>query len=189
MFLIVGLGNPTKKYADNRHNVGFKAVLEIQGRFNFSDFSNKYHGLYTSGTIDGHKVHLLMPQTYMNKSGHSVAECVNFFKIKPENIIVIHDELDFLEAKVKMKIGGSEGGHNGLKSITQCIGSKNYQRIRIGIDHPGDKNQVSDYVLKDIPKQSQEKFEDIYYYLSKVIPILLSEGQAKASNDLSLLLK
>ena len=189
MFLLVGLGNPGSKYADNRHNIGFKAILEIQDRFNFSAFTNKYQGLYTSGKIGEHKVHMLMPQTYMNKSGHSVAEVARFFRIKPENIIVFHDELDIDPLKVKMKIGGGEGGHNGLKSISSCIGNKNYQRIRLGIGHPGDKTQVANYVLKDFPKAEAEKYEDILYYISRTMPTLLDEGISKASNELALLLK
>lgn len=189
MFLIVGLGNPGLKYTNNRHNVGFKAVLEIQNRFNFSEFQNKYNGLYSSGNVEGEKVHLLMPQTYMNKSGHSVAEIVNFFKIKSDNIIVIHDDLDLAPLKVKMKQGGSEGGHNGLRSISSCLGTKNYQRIRIGIGHPEKKDDVANYVLKDFPKDQKEKLEDICYYVSKTLPVLLKEGQAKATNDLALLLK
>ena len=189
MFLLVGLGNPGSKYADNRHNIGFKAILEIKDRFNFSDFTNKYQGLYTSGIINGHKVHMLMPQTYMNKSGHSVAELARFFRIKPENIIVFHDELDIDPLKVKMKIGGGEGGHNGLKSISSCIGSKNYQRIRLGVGHPGDKNKVADYVLKDFSKDQAQQFEDILYYVARTVPTLLDEGISKASNELALLLK
>lgn len=189
MFLIVGLGNPGAKYENNRHNVGFKAVLEIKDCFNFPDFKDKFQGLYSSGTIEGKKIHLLMPQQYMNKSGHSVAECARFYRVKPENIIVIHDELDLEETKIKIKIGGSEGGHNGLRSITSCIGTKDYQRIRIGIGHPGSKDAVAGYVLKDIPKIQTEKFENVYYYLSKVIPTLLKEGRAKASNELALMLK
>ena len=189
MFLLVGLGNPGNKYTNNRHNIGFKATLEIQDRFNFSPFTKKYQGLYTSGTIDGNKVHILMPQTYMNKSGHSVAELARFFRIKPENIIVFHDELDIEPLKVKKKIGGSEGGHNGLKSITECIGTRNYQRIRLGVGHPGHKDQVSDYVLKDFPKAEATNFEDVLYCLARVMPTLLNEGQAKASNELALLLK
>jgi peptidyl-tRNA hydrolase, PTH1 family len=186
MFLLVGLGNPGAKYKDNRHNIGFKAVLEIQSRFNFSEFTNKYQGLYSTGTIAGHKVHLLMPQTYMNKSGHSVAELARFFRIEPKNIIVFHDELDIDPLKVKMKIGGGEGGHNGLKSITSCIGSKDYCRIRLGIGHPGDKNLVANYVLKDFPKDQASEYEHILYSVSKIMPTLLNEGIGKASNELAL---
>ena len=186
MFLLVGLGNPGDKYKNNRHNIGFKAVLDIQDRFSFSEFTSKYNGLYSSGTINGQKVHLLMPQTYMNKSGHSVAQLANFFKIKPENIIVLHDELDIPPLDVKFKLGGGEGGHNGLKSITACIGSKDYIRVRLGVGHPGNKNDVSNYVLADFSKLEQEQYEDILKQVSDIVPVILKEGISKASNNYAL---
>lgn len=185
MFLIVGLGNPGSKYENNRHNIGFLAVQEILRRYSFSDFREKFKGLYTAGDIAGHKVHLLLPQTYMNLSGESVQAAAQFFKIKPEHIIVLHDELDLPPLKVKIKKGGGNGGHNGLKSIQQQLGTPDFKRIRIGIGHPGSKELVSPYVLADFSKAEKPDFERLNEDLADVIPWLLKEGEAKASSELA----
>lgn len=146
-WLIVGLGNPGAEYEGNRHNIGFM-VLDVLA----SDWRKKYQGLIAETDIDGHRVLLLKPQTYMNKSGQSVAAAANFYKIPPERILVLHDELDLPLGKMKVKQGGGAAGHNGLKSIDADLGSQIYHRARIGIGHPGDKNRVSGYVLSDFSK-------------------------------------
>ena len=146
MFLLVGLGNPGHEYENTRHNIGFMAVDEIVRRHNFTRFQSKYNGLVSSGTIGGEKVYVIKPETFMNKSGVSVAQIVNFYKIPVQNVIVLYDELDLPTGKIRVKSGGGTGGHNGLKSLDSHI-KKDYVRIRIGIDHPGDKAKVSGYVL------------------------------------------
>ena len=185
MYLLVGLGNPGQKYIKNRHNIGFITVGEIAHRFNFSDFKEKFKGLYTQGTIAGEKVVLLMPMTYMNLSGESVQAACQFFKIDPDKVIVFHDELDLEPLRVKIKVGGGNGGHNGLKSIQQQLGTANFKRVRIGIGHPGDKNKVSGYVLSDFAKAEVEDFADLAYFLASETDSIISGNEAKVVSDIA----
>jgi PTH1 family peptidyl-tRNA hydrolase len=136
MRLIVGLGNPGDKYRSNRHNIGFMAADAIAGRHAFGPWRQKFRGLVAEGTIDGEKVLLLKPQTFMNNSGDSVGAAVNFHKLDPADVIVIYDELDLVPGKARVKVGGGNGGHNGLRSIDPQIGT-GYKRVRLGIGHPG----------------------------------------------------
>ena len=135
MFLIVGLGNPGAEYAKTRHNVGFMVADAIHGKYGFAPYKAKFDGLISEGKIDGEKVYLLKPQTYMKLSGYSVVKAAAFYKILPQNIVVIHDDMDLKITQIKAKLGGGAGGHNGLKSIDAAIGP-NYNRVRLGIGHP-----------------------------------------------------
>ncbi len=155
MFLVVGLGNPGEKYARNRHNIGFMAADEIVRRHSFSSYRVKFQGDLAEGKIGTDKVLVLKPQTFMNESGRSVKELVTFCKIAAEDILVLHDELDLAPGKLRVKRGGGHAGHNGLRSLHAHIGD-NYARVRLGVGHPGDKNQVSGYVLKDFAKADQD---------------------------------
>ena len=158
MFLFVGLGNPGSKYQCNRHNIGFMAMDACVRRHNFSDWSKKFQGELATGTLDGEKVILLKPQTFMNLSGQSVQAAAAFYKIPPENIIVFYDELDLLPGKIRVKKGGGSGGHNGIKSIDAHLG-QDYWRVRMGIGHPGNKDMVSHYVLGDFAKADAKWLE------------------------------
>lgn len=189
MFLIVGLGNPGAKYENNRHNIGFKAVDEIAHRFSFSSWSEKFSGFVCKGEIEGEKVVLLKPLTYMNNSGNAVSLALNFFKIKPENMIVIHDELDLPPLKVRYKLGGGNGGHNGLKSIQQKIGTPNFNRLRLGVGHPGSKEKVSPYVLSDFAKSEKGGFEELCYEVSQNVNMLLTGKSEKFVSDLARLVQ
>jgi len=155
MYLLVGLGNPGSDYAGNRHNIGFMAVDDIHRHYSFQSFRSKFQGEVADGTIDGEKGLLLKPTTYMNESGRSVAEAARFYKIEPENVIVLHDELDLAPGKIRVKKGGGLAGHNGLKSIAAHIGP-DFHRVRIGIGHPGEKGRVTGHVLKDFSKSDQD---------------------------------
>lgn len=186
MYLIVGLGNPGSKYASNRHNIGFMAVDELIHRFSFSTAKDKFSGLISTGEINGHKVAALMPLTFMNDSGKSVQAAAAFYKIPPENIIVIHDELDLEPLKVRVKTGGGEAGHNGLKSITRMLGTPNYQRIRIGIGHPGDKDKVHGYVLSDFSKKELPLFDELCVRLADEMHLIIEGESAKALTNLAL---
>jgi PTH1 family peptidyl-tRNA hydrolase len=161
MFLLVGLGNPGKEYEKTRHNLGFMVVDAIADQYNFSSPKVKFHGIVSEGTIDGEKVILFKPTTYMNRSGSPVSELIKFYKIHLNHIIVFHDEINLKLAKIRVKIGGGAGGHNGLKDLDSHIG-KDYKRVRVGVDHPGDKDMVADYVLHNFSKDEQE-------YIDKVI--------------------
>ena len=154
MLLFVCLGNPGKSYAGNRHNIGFMAVDEIARAHNFPPFRAKFQGLASEGVIGSERVILLKPTTYMNESGRSVGEATKFYKIALKDIIVFHDELDLAAGKLRVKIGGGNAGHNGLRSITAHLGN-DYKRVRLGIGHPGDKALVHNHVLSDFAKSEQ----------------------------------
>jgi len=152
MLLLVGLGNPGPRHAKNRHNIGFMAVDEIVRRHGFGPWRTRFSGRIAEGRIDGGKVLALEPETYMNESGRAVGEAVRFYKLEPESqVIVIYDEIDLKQGKVKIKLGGGAGGHNGIRSIDNHIG-RDYRRVRLGIGHPGDKDLVHGHVLQDFAK-------------------------------------
>jgi len=185
MWLIVGLGNPGEKYEDNRHNIGFMAVDEIFHRHNFTDEGKKFKAQVASGFINAEKVLLLKPQTFMNLSGEAVLAATTFYKIPPENIIVIHDDLDLEPSKLRIKQGGGAGGHNGLKSIDSHLG-KDYWRVRIGIGHPGDKNLVSNYVLNDFSKADREWGAPLLKSISDNIGFMIKGEKDKFATNVAL---
>jgi PTH1 family peptidyl-tRNA hydrolase len=149
--LLVGLGNPGTRYAGNRHNIGFMAVQAIARRHGLDPWRRRFQGVACEGLIGSQRVLLLLPGTYMNESGRAVAEAANFFKLPIENIVVFHDELDLPSGKLRVKVGGGNAGHNGLRSISAHVGNE-YRRVRIGIGHPGTKELVLPYVLNDFAK-------------------------------------
>lgn len=155
MKLLVGLGNPGTKYARNRHNVGFMAVERIAEAHAFGPWKKKFQGYAADGEIAGEKVLLLKPDTYMNESGRAVGEAARFLKIAPADVVALHDELDLAPGKLKVKLGGGNAGHNGLRSITAHIGN-DYWRVRIGIGHPGAKELVHAWVLNDFAKSDAD---------------------------------
>ncbi|MCH9012170.1 MAG: aminoacyl-tRNA hydrolase [Proteobacteria bacterium] len=152
MLLLVGLGNPGPRHANNRHNIGFMAVDEIVRRHGFGPWRVRFQGRLAEGRIGAEKLFALEPDTYMNESGRAVGEAVRFYKLDPATqVIVIYDEIDLKPGKVKVKLGGGAGGHNGIRSIDRHIG-RDYRRVRLGIGHPGDKDLVHGYVLRDFAK-------------------------------------
>jgi len=151
MLLFVGLGNPGPKHAGNRHNVGFMAVQAIARRHGLSPWRRRFQGVAVEGPIAGERTLLLLPGTYMNESGRAVIEAAQFYKLAPADIVVFHDEVDLPPAKVRVKIGGSDAGHNGLRSITAHLGN-DYKRVRIGIGKPEIKEMVPMHVLGDFAK-------------------------------------
>ncbi len=151
MKLLVGLGNPGEKYARNRHNVGFMAVDRIADRHRFGPWKKKFQGAAADGEIDGEKVLLLKPQTYMNESGRAVGEAARFLKVAIGDIVVLYDEIDLAPGKLKAKLGGGNAGHNGLRSISAHL-ENDYVRVRIGVGHPGQKDLVANWVLNDFAK-------------------------------------
>ncbi|NVJ69324.1 MAG: aminoacyl-tRNA hydrolase [Alphaproteobacteria bacterium] len=160
MLLFVGLGNPGDKYRNHRHNVGFMAVDEIVRRHNFLPEKKRWQALTHEGQLDGKKVIVVKPQTFMNLSGQAVGEAMRFFKLTPADVVVFYDELDLAFGKVKVKVGGGAAGHNGIRSITQHIGP-DFTRVRIGIGHPGDKSRVHSHVLGDFAKAEQAELDKI----------------------------
>lgn len=160
--LIVGLGNPGQEYDRTRHNAGADFVFELARQYGATLVpDNKAFGLTARVSIGAREVRLLVPTTYMNRSGQSVGALCNFFKIEPEAILVAHDELDLAPGVARLKVGGGHGGHNGLRDIIAALANnKNFQRLRIGIGHPGNASQVSGYVLKRAPQAEQQLIDD-----------------------------
>ena len=178
MLLLVGLGNPGPKYEQNRHNIGFMAVDEIVRRHSFASFKAKFQGLIADGTLEGDKGLALKPTTFMNESGRSVGEAMRFYKLSPNDVVVLHDELDLAFGKVRARAGGGLAGHNGLRSIAQYIGP-DFRRVRIGIGHPGDKRRVHGHVLSDFSKSEIDMAMKLVDGIADAAP-LLSKGDADA---------
>ncbi len=172
MKLIVGLGNPGKKYARHRHNVGFMVVDAIAETHHFSPWRKKFSGEVTEGRLDGEKVLLLKPMTYMNESGRSVAEAARFHRLGPEDVIVVHDELDLAPGRIRVKSGGGHAGHNGLRSIIAHIGP-DFHRLRIGIGHPGSKAAVTGHVLSDFSKADRQWLEPLLEAIARHVGLLV----------------
>ena len=180
--LFVGLGNPGTEYEATRHNAGFWWVDALARELKLSLVADRsYHGLLARGNVNGQTVWLLEPQTYMNLSGKSVAALARFFKIAPQDILVVHDELDVPPGQAKLKFGGGHGGHNGLRDIHAQLGTGDYWRLRLGIGHPGDKNQVADWVLKKPSPDEREAIEGCVVRTLKAAPELLAGDMTKAT--------
>ena len=160
MQLLVGLGNPGPRYAGNRHNIGFMAVEAIARRHRIGPWRRRFRGVTAEGPIDGERVTLLLPGTYMNESGLAVGEAAHFYKIDLGDIVVFHDEIDLPPAKVRVKTGGGIAGHNGLRSISSHVGN-DYRRVRIGVGHPGAKELVYPYVLGDFAEAERPWVEAV----------------------------
>lgn len=175
MQIIVGLGNPGSQYAANRHNVGFMVVDAIHRRHGFGPWRRKFQAEISEGTFDGEKCLLIKPQTYMNESGNAVGQAVRFFKLQPEDVLVIHDEVDLAPGKIRMKAGGGAAGHNGLRSVAGAIGNE-YRRLRIGVGHPGNKEMVPIHVLRDFAKSERDWLDPLIEALADHAP-LLGEGK------------
>ena len=186
MFLIVGLGNPGAEYEATRHNVGFMVVDALAEKYKFSSFKSKFDGVIADGNIEGQKCLLLKPHTFMNLSGNSVIKVASFYKIPPEQIIVIHDDLDLQVSQIKAKQGWGTGGHNGLKSIDAHIGS-NYNRVRLGVGHPkGQGDVVINHVLSRFGKADLEAVNKNIEIVINDIPILLKKGISAFSNQIGM---
>jgi peptidyl-tRNA hydrolase, PTH1 family len=181
MLVIAGLGNPGARHARNRHNIGFMAVDAIAEARRFGPFRARWQGLAAEGVTEGTRVTLLKPQTYMNDSGRSVGDALRFWKLDLSALIVIHDELDLAPAKVRVKVGGGNAGHNGLRSITAHVGN-DYKRVRIGIGHPGDKALVYNYVLSDFAKSEAAWVETVCHAIADAAPLLVVGHDASFQN-------
>ncbi len=189
MKLIVGLGNPGAQYAGNRHNIGFMAVDEIHRRHSsFQPWRARFQGQVSEGRLGSEKVLLLKPSTYMNESGRAVGEAIRFYRIEPEDVLVLYDELDLPPAKFRMKTGGGHGGHNGLRSISAHIGA-DYRRLRLGIGHPGDKKLVSNYVLGDFAKADRDWLEPLLAEIADHADLLAEGKDSQFANRMTLSLE
>lgn len=182
MYIIVGLGNPSKKYEDTRHNIGFKTIDALADKLNIKVNKIKFKGLVGEGRIAGEKVILLKPHTFMNNSGESVVEILNFYKLKPENLLVVVDDIDIEFAQLKIKKNGSAGTHNGLKSIVNLIGSKNFARFKIGVGKKHPNEDLASFVLSNFPSKDKKHIEDAVDACSESIIKTVTDGIDVAMN-------
>lgn len=185
--LIVGLGNPGAEYAHTRHNMGADLLACLADKYRISlRNEGKFAGEIGKGMIEDNEVKLLLPSTYMNESGRSVGAVATFYKIAPEEILVLHDELDLAPGIAKFKTGGGAGGHNGLKSIISCLGNnQNFNRLRIGIGHPVSKPEMVNFVLGTPPKTEREMISQVLDEAVACIGMIYSQNLAKATNRLN----
>ncbi|PRY46641.1 aminoacyl-tRNA hydrolase [Umezawaea tangerina] len=180
--LVVGLGNPGPKYEGNRHNVGFLVLDELAARVGGKFKAHKAGAEILEGRLSGHRLVLAKPRTFMNLSGGPVAGAANFFKTPPAAIIVIHDELDLPYGVVRLKLGGGDNGHNGLRSITKSLGTKDYHRIRFGVDRPPGRMDPADYVLRDFSTPERKTLAFELDRTADAVESLLTDGLEAAQN-------
>jgi PTH1 family peptidyl-tRNA hydrolase len=185
MLLLVGLGNPGSQYVRNRHNIGFMAVEAIARRHNFSPWKRRFQGVTAEGTIAGTRALLLLPGTYMNESGRAVQEASAFYKIELNDIVVFQDEVELPPAKLRMKTGGGNAGHNGLRSITAHMGN-DYRRVRLGVGHPGSKELMHNHVLSDFSRADNEWLEALCDAIAGNVELIAKGQDATFQNKIHL---
>lgn len=188
MLLLAGLGNPGSRYVGNRHNIGFLAADEVHRRHSFGPWRRRFQGETAEGQIAGERILLLKPMTFMNDSGRSVAEAQHFFKIELGDIIVLHDEIDLAAAKVRVKTGGGNAGHNGLRSISAHCGN-DYVRVRIGVGRPESKDQVHGHVLNDFAKDEYPWVDAVLEAISESAELLVGGRPEEFQNRVHLALR
>lgn len=186
--LIAGLGNPGERYARNRHNIGFIVADEIHAHYRFGPWKAKFEAFLSEGALAGRKVYLLKPQTYMNNSGVSVGAAMRFFKLPLSALVVIHDEIDLVAGKIKVKTGGGDAGQNGLRSITASLGA-DYRRVRVGVGHPGEKSLVAAHVLQNFSKEDIEWLRRLVGAMVEAVPLLAKDDDTAFMSKVALLTK
>ncbi|MFH1334441.1 MAG: aminoacyl-tRNA hydrolase [Pseudomonadota bacterium] len=183
--LIVGLGNPGKEYRESRHNLGMSFVQQLLNSVSAHlSHERKFHGDFGKAFFFSHEVHVLLPTTFMNLSGQAVRAVAEFYKIPPEAMLVVHDDMDLPVGAVRLKKEGGHGGHNGLRDIIRCLGSSHFSRLRIGIGHPVSKSDVGDYVLERLSKKEQILVEDAMQKAMIVLPDVIAGELDKAMQRL-----
>ncbi len=187
MRLIVGLGNPGPRYERNRHNIGFMAVDACVRRHGFGPFRAKFEGMIAEGNVAGERIYALKPQTYMNLSGDCVGAAARFYKIPPEEIAVIYDEIDLQPGKIRVKRGGGAAGHNGVRSIDAAIGA-DYWRVRLGVGHPGLKELVQAYVLQNFTAEEMRWVLPLVEATAEALPLLVEDDPPGFANKVALIL-
>ncbi|MGE0657874.1 MAG: aminoacyl-tRNA hydrolase [Reyranellaceae bacterium] len=186
MLLLVGLGNPGARYAGTRHNIGFMAADLIVRRHGFSPWRKRFQGEAAEGSLDAVRTLALKPQTFMNESGRAVGEAMKFYKLTPEDVVVLYDEIDLAPGKIKVKKGGGAAGHNGIRSIDAHIGP-DFWRVRLGVGHPGDKSRVHGYVLSDFAKADQPWLEKLLEAVSDAMPLMAQKQDGRFMSRVALL--
>jgi len=182
MYLIVGLGNPEQEYSNTRHNMGFDTVNKLAKQYEIEINKKKFKGVYGTGNIEGEKVIILKPQTYMNLSGESIKEAIDFYKIEGKNIIIIYDDIDIKPGIIKVRKTGGPGTHNGMKSVIQNIQMKEFPRVRVGIGMPEHKNDLINYVIGKIPKEEIEILDKSTTKAKEAVIEIIKNGINRAMN-------
>ena len=186
MYLIIGLGNPEEEYSYTRHNMGFDVVNELSKKYNIKITKKKFNSLYGTGEIEGEKVVLIKPQTYMNLSGDAVGKFVSYYKINnPENILLIYDDLDIPVSTIKIRKKGGAGTHNGMKSVVSELATEDFPRIRVGTGEEEKARDMMDFVIKKVDKQTYEKLEEGIKKGTKAVIEILKNGIDSAMNKLN----
>lgn len=183
--LIAGLANPGKDYADTRHNAGAWFIDELASNLHVTlHLEAKYQGLHSLVRLENHAYHLLIPTTYMNHSGQALRACMDYYKISPDTLLVVHDEIDLPAGAIKLKFDGGDGGHNGLKDIIRHLNTKQFYRLRIGVGHPGQSKDVADYVLQAPSKSEREKIYTALQKAHAILPLILNGDVQQAMHQL-----
>lgn len=183
MYIIAGLGNPTREYSKTRHNAGFEVIDVLADRLGTTVEDKKFKGLYGRGIIGGEKVLLLKPQTFMNLSGESIREAADFYKVEPDHIIVIYDDISLGVGQLRIRTKGSAGGHNGIKSIIAHLGTQEFPRIKVGVGDKPKKMDLADYVLSRFSKEDQALMEDAYKEAARAAEVMIGQGADAAMNQ------
>lgn len=182
MYMIAGLGNPTKEYEKTRHNVGFETIDVLADKLGIAVTERKHKALCGKGMIGGEKVILVKPQTFMNLSGESIRAIADFYKLEPDHIIIICDDVNLAEGQLRIRVKGSAGGHNGIKSIISHLGTQEFPRIRVGVGEKPAGMDLADYVLGHFPKGQQKLMEDAYSDAAAAACMMIEDGAAAAMN-------
>lgn len=182
MYLIVGLGNPENDYRHTRHNMGFNTINQLAKQYKIEVIKKKFKGLYGKGIIEGEEVILLKPQTFMNLSGESIREVMQFYRLHIDQLIVIYDDIDIQPGKIKIRKAGGAGTHNGMKSVLQAVKTENIKRIRVGIGMPKEKVDLVNYVLGSIPEEEKEELEKGINLAKEAVIEIIKQGMDKAMN-------
>ena len=185
MYIIVGLGNPEEDYAKTRHNMGFNTINKLSEQYNIEVKQKKFKALYGTGMIENKKVILLKPQTFMNNSGESIKEIIDFYKAKPEELIVIYDDIDLDAGIVKIRKKGGAGTHNGMKSVVHCIQSEDFIRVRVGIGKPEHKGDLINYVIGAIPEEEVKILDEATTKAKEGVIEILKNGVDNAMNKIN----
>ena len=185
MYIIVGLGNPEEDYAKTRHNMGFNTINKLSEQYNIEVKQKKFKALYGTGMIENKKVILLKPQTFMNNSGESIKEIIDFYKAKPEELIVIYDDIDLDAGIVKIRKKGGAGTHNGMKSVVHCIQSEDFIRVRVGIGKPEHKGDLINYVIGAIPEEEVKILDEAATKAKEGVIEILKNGVDNAMNKIN----
>lgn len=183
MYIIVGLGNPSREYAGTRHNIGFDAVTRLSDDYNIALNKKEHKALCGKGVIGGHKVLLVQPQTYMNLSGESVRRLVDYYKTEPDELIIIYDDISLDVGKLRIRKKGSAGGHNGIKNIIAQLGTQEFSRIRVGVGEKPKGWDLADYVLGHFKREEEPLIREALEKTAKAVKVIMDDGIDKAMND------